>query len=99
MLRGARFPDTVDLLQNTTVELAEGDFTTPLKHLDGTFDAVVTYFFIDTARNIFAYLQTIHALLKPGGVWINFGPLLYGSNPSIQLSPTKSLRWPRSSDL
>jgi carnosine N-methyltransferase len=25
-------------------------------------------------------------MLKPGGVWINFGPLLYGSMPALQLS-------------
>lgn len=25
-------------------------------------------------------------LLKPGGYWMNFGPLLYGSAPFVQLS-------------
>jgi carnosine N-methyltransferase len=57
-----------------------------MKHHEGTYDALVSHFFIDTATNILSYLETIHAMLKPGGVWINFGPLLYGSMPALQLS-------------
>ena len=34
-------------------------------------------FFIDTANNIIEYIETIHNILKIGGLWINFGPLLY----------------------
>jgi len=41
------------------------------------FDAVVTCFFLDTAPVVMEYLQTLHHCLRPGGVWINFGPLLY----------------------
>lgn len=33
----------------------------------------MTCFFLDTARNVVAYLETIHGLLKPGGLWINLG--------------------------
>lgn len=45
---------------------------------DGSlFDAVATTFFIDTAPNLFDTLATIHASLKPGGLWLNFGPLLW----------------------
>ncbi|AMD21554.1 HFL302Wp [Eremothecium sinecaudum] len=40
-------------------------------------DVVITCFFIDTANNILDYIETIHNVLKPGGYWINFGPLLY----------------------
>ncbi|XP_019447471.1 PREDICTED: carnosine N-methyltransferase-like isoform X2 [Lupinus angustifolius] len=43
----------------------------------GTWDAVVTCFFIDTAHNIVEYIEIISKILKDGGVWINFGPLLY----------------------
>lgn len=32
---------------------------------------------VDTAPNIVEYIETIYKLLKPGGVWINLGPLLY----------------------
>lgn len=42
-----------------------------------SFDAVVTCFFIDTAHNVLQYLEVIHAVLKPGGVWIHLGPLLW----------------------
>ncbi|KAK8639328.1 hypothetical protein V6N13_137715 [Hibiscus sabdariffa] len=43
----------------------------------GFWDAVVTCFFIDTAHNIIEYIEIISRILKEGGVWINFGPLLY----------------------
>ena len=41
------------------------------------WDSVVTCFFLDTANNVIEYIETIYHILKPGGVWINFGPLLY----------------------
>jgi hypothetical protein len=41
------------------------------------YDAVVTCFFIDTAINILEYLLIIDHILKPGGLWINVGPLHY----------------------
>lgn len=43
----------------------------------GTYDAVATVFFLDTAPNLIRYLETIFACLKPGGVLLNFGPLLW----------------------
>ncbi|MCJ1277105.1 hypothetical protein MMC21_004914 [Puttea exsequens] len=43
----------------------------------GTFDSVVTVFFIDTAPNLIRYIETIRNCLKDGGVWINLGPLLW----------------------
>ncbi|XP_059067059.1 uncharacterized protein LOC131073111 isoform X2 [Cryptomeria japonica] len=43
----------------------------------GTWDAVVTCFFIDTAHNVIEYIEIISNILKDGGVWINLGPLLY----------------------
>ncbi|KAL8343485.1 hypothetical protein RB598_004704 [Gaeumannomyces tritici] len=57
-----------------------------------TFDTVVTHFFIDTARNLMAYLDTIYALLRPGGYWVNLGPLLYGTGPWVQLSLDEVVR-------
>lgn len=65
---------------DSSVLLVEGDFTTtPFstrnrrkkdshgvkeeKREEG-FDAIVTLFFIDTARNLMSYLETIHRLLK-----------------------------------
>jgi hypothetical protein len=43
----------------------------------GTFDAVLTCFFIDTAHNVLHYLEVIHAVLKRGGLWIHLGLLLW----------------------
>ncbi|KAJ3067296.1 hypothetical protein HDU98_009518 [Podochytrium sp. JEL0797] len=43
----------------------------------GAWDVLVSCYFIDTAKNIFEYLSVIWNALKPGGVWINHGPLLY----------------------
>ena len=42
-----------------------------------SFDAVATVFMLDTARNIIDYIDTIYAMLRPNGIWINHGPLLY----------------------
>ncbi|RMZ80782.1 hypothetical protein DV737_g2860, partial [Chaetothyriales sp. CBS 132003] len=60
--------------------MAAGDFTTSFA--SGTeykqaFDAVATVYFIDTAPNVLRYIETIHHCLKPGGVWVNVGPLLW----------------------
>lgn len=84
MLREVVFPDQE--VNATSVVLIEGDFTTVLADKHGHFDVLLTYFFIDTARNLMAYFDTIKALLRPGGHWVNFGPLLYGSGPFVQLS-------------
>ncbi|KAK6352898.1 hypothetical protein TWF696_004897 [Orbilia brochopaga] len=42
-----------------------------------TYDCVATCFFIDTARNLLQYLETIRNVLVDGGLWINNGPLLW----------------------
>ncbi|VFQ80714.1 unnamed protein product [Cuscuta campestris] len=44
---------------------------------EGSWDAVVTCFFLDTAHNIVEYIDVISKILKDNGVWINLGPLLY----------------------
>lgn len=41
------------------------------------FDAVATVFFLDTAPNVIRYLEAIRHCLRPGGVLVNFGPLLW----------------------
>ena len=53
-----------------------GDFTTSFEESE-VFDTVVSVFFLDTAKNPIDYIRIIHRILKPGGIWINFGPLLY----------------------
>merc|ERR1712000_459190 len=80
------FPDVP--LDSEQVLMVEGDFTTVFngRKPEDRFDVIVTYFFIDTARNLMSYFDTIQALLKPGGYWINLGPLLYGTAPFMMLS-------------
>lgn len=55
-----------------------------------SWDAVVSCFFLDTAKNVVQYIRMFYNLLKAGGVWINHGPLLYhfegSSDISIELS-------------
>jgi len=43
----------------------------------GRWDGVASCFFLDTAPIVVEYLQTIHSMLKDGGLLINFGPLLW----------------------
>lgn len=42
---------------------------------EAAFDLVATCFFLDTAHNVIEYLKTIRHCLKPGGTWLNVGPL------------------------
>ena len=56
-----------------------------------SWDCVSTCYFIDTAHNVIDYIEKIWHILKPGGYWINFGPLLYHfsdsqNEKSIELS-------------
>lgn len=41
------------------------------------YDAVASVFFLDTAPNLIRYLATIFHCLKPGGILVNIGPLLW----------------------
>lgn len=84
MQRSVSFPDSD--IDESVVLLVEGDFTTVFNSEGGNYDVIVTLFFIDTARNLLTYLETIHRLLRPGGTWLNLGPLLYGTAPFLQLS-------------
>jgi carnosine N-methyltransferase len=43
----------------------------------GSYDAVVTVFFVDTAKNLVEYARKAHSILKQDGLWVNVGPLLW----------------------
>ncbi|KAG2069399.1 N2227-domain-containing protein [Suillus decipiens] len=102
MLHPVTIPDVLPsaLPAGSNFSLVAGDFEeiygTEGKEDDfepqsGQWDAVMTCFFIDTAKNIINYLRIIHRILTPGGVWINIGPLLWHfennatNDPSIEL--------------
>jgi len=61
------------------MSMATGDFCvlySQEEHKD-VFDAVATVFFIDTAPNVVRYIEAVRNCLKPDGVWVNLGPLLW----------------------
>jgi hypothetical protein len=51
-----------------------------------SFGAVITCFFIDTATNIYEYLQMMKHLIRPGGLWINVGPVQWHRHAVLQPS-------------
>lgn len=72
------FPDVnpSDLPSSAQLTMAAGDFLEIYTEAN-TWDCVATCFFIDCASNIVSFLQAIFNILKPGGMWVNLGPLLY----------------------
>jgi carnosine N-methyltransferase len=65
------------------MSMATGDFCILYSQAEyaNTFDAVTSVFFIDTAPNIIRYIETVRNCLKPGGLWVNLGPLLWHHAP------------------
>jgi len=68
--------------------------SSPKSKLLRSYSHIVTLFFIDTSPNILSALSQIHSLLKPGGIWINLGPLLWtsGGGTTMELSLEEVLR-------
>lgn len=91
-IRPIFFPD-VDphsLPPRSNFSMTAGDFQEIYSECN-TWDCIATCFFIDTAHNVIDYIDTIWKILKPGGIWINLGPLLYhfenlANELSIELS-------------
>jgi carnosine N-methyltransferase len=65
------------------ISMSTGDFCVlySQEEYSDVFDAVATVFFIDTAPNIIRYIEAVRNCLKPGGIWINLGPLLWHHAP------------------
>mmetsp|Transcript_19509 Transcript_19509/g.25361 ORF Transcript_19509/g.25361 Transcript_19509/m.25361 type:complete len:364 (-) Transcript_19509:203-1294(-) len=96
LTRPVKIPDrtTRQIMTNNEeplLSMCAGEFIQSYKNDRNTHDCVVTCFFIDTAANVFKYIETIHAVLKPGGKWINHGPLMwhwyapgFTSNPDVK---------------
>ena len=99
LFRSVKFPDVLPRLSDK-FKLIEGDFL-KIPHLDRRkslaasdrnnpqkvvgYDYIVTLFFIDTSLNVLSTLEHIFNLLKPGGTWINLGPLLWTSGGQAKL--------------
>ncbi|XP_036339294.1 carnosine N-methyltransferase isoform X1 [Rhagoletis pomonella] len=73
-----RFPDICPAKNppKGNLMMAAGDFLEVYK-TPNSYDCVATCFFIDCANNIVDFIETIFRILKPGGIWVNLGPLLY----------------------
>ena len=71
ILRGVKTPGDMSMSASDFLCLYGGE-----EHRN-TFDAVATVFFLDTAPNIIRYIETIRNCLRPGGLLVNVGPLLW----------------------
>lgn len=73
----SRFPDVIPVpTKGDRFSISAGDFLEVYTTSDD-WDCVATCFFIDCAPNVVQFIETIYKILKPGGLWINLGPLLY----------------------
>ena len=75
-----RVPDKCpsDILdESADFSMVAGEFCEVYRPQVRQWDCVCTCFFIDTAHNVIEYIEVISQILKPGGLWVNFGPLLY----------------------
>ncbi|KAL4399586.1 S-adenosylmethionine-dependent methyltransferase [Malassezia pachydermatis] len=81
MLRAVAVPDTLPsaLPADSDFSMVAGEFVEVYAKPEerGTWNAVATCYFMDTAKNVIRYLEVINALLPRGGYWINVGPLLW----------------------
>lgn len=59
-----------------TMNMVAGDFLQVYRD-HNYWECVATCFFIDCANNVIEFVELIYNILKPGGIWINLGPLLY----------------------
>lgn len=80
-LKSCRFPD-ISPFQNPPkgeINMIAGDFVQVYgeKTQEESWDCVASCFFIDCANNIIEFLEIIFRILRPGGIFVNLGPLLY----------------------
>ncbi|EDO08190.1 hypothetical protein BBOV_III006290 [Babesia bovis T2Bo] len=87
-----RIPDAAPAERDGTglFSMCTGEFTEVYANSDNTFNAVLTCFFLDTAKNAVAYIRTCARIIVQNGLWANFGPLLYHyadfNHNSVELS-------------
>eukprot|EP00929_Paragymnodinium_shiwhaense_P046930 TRINITY_DN23851_c0_g1_i1.p1 TRINITY_DN23851_c0_g1~~TRINITY_DN23851_c0_g1_i1.p1 ORF type:complete len:407 (+),score=53.44 TRINITY_DN23851_c0_g1_i1:76-1296(+) len=63
------------------ISMRGGEFVESYAGQTGEWDAILMAFFIDTANNVFQYLRVLADLIRPGGLLINLGPLLWHYSP------------------
>jgi carnosine N-methyltransferase len=80
IFKSVKVPDVCPaevLSHDADFSMVAGEFVEVYSKQLQAWDSIVTCFFMDTANNIILYVETIFNALRPGGCWINFGPLLY----------------------
>jgi carnosine N-methyltransferase len=78
-------PATQRAPASLSLRLTAGDFEAVCRapaHREA-FDAVASCFFIDATRSVLEIVEVVRAVLKPGGWWVNVGPLLYTHAASV----------------
>lgn len=77
-------PEDPDNLHKNWFALGADVWNMPLR--EGCVDAIVTSWLLDvTGGDVRDLISVINYLLKPGGYWINTGPLLYSARLSFAL--------------
>jgi carnosine N-methyltransferase len=74
---------TSDCLSWTVADFCE---LSKLSEEAASYNMIVTCFFVDTATNILDYVDGMERLLRPGGRWINLGPLHWHVNTRLVLT-------------
>mmetsp|Transcript_92465 Transcript_92465/g.220026 ORF Transcript_92465/g.220026 Transcript_92465/m.220026 type:complete len:353 (+) Transcript_92465:30-1088(+) len=72
-----------------------GDFTTLYDASDAkeSFDCLLSAYALDLSPNVFRFVRTAAHVLRPGGLWANFGPLAYDSDHDEAAGHGLELSW------
>jgi len=72
----------VEVLEGSLPEVHFGDFLRLYGRASdlAAYDAVVTAFTLDCSPNVLRFVRTVAHLIRPGGLWTNFGPLAYDTD-------------------
>lgn len=71
------WPRSSPLQPGGEIGMSCGTFEDSFAQAEAEFDAIATAFFLDTSSNILLTLDVLTKCVKPGGIWINMGPLLW----------------------
>jgi len=87
-------PDEQKMSPAPDFSMAGGDFISVYSNAKeaGQWDCVASCFFLDACPNIVEVLQVIYKMLKPGGLLVNLGPLLYHWSGPPMRADDKSLQ-------
>jgi len=58
-----------------------------------SFDCLLTAYALDLSPNVFRFVRTAAHILRPGGVWANFGPLAYDTDHDEAIGHGLELSW------